>query len=441
MTTETDREAAIAKVIASATRLGVELDEREAAEWVAAMENEATGGDLVMDVDTGVYGHRISMLDFKPQDLARFREMAKVVGFDDRPPQVLTALAISGSAAQSKVNAYPADCDFFERIHIKADTRTRRAPSSPTSSARRRSRRRRSDASTVGGEVRYAPVVGDEGRQADRHLGADVVDHGGDPGRADGGHARRRGAPRVHVADGIASRAGASSTGSSPTRPAASWRTRATCWTRRGRRRTARSCRSTASSTRTTRRSTSSPSPIPLFSKLVKELSADSVDDYVEQLEHEVWKYTVKEPNYGKAARRMYNVFRMNGKYREAAYIRELFDEPVTALYQVSALVRTLDDAANSGDTFDTDMMVSQVDGLIMSAIQALDGPEESEMVAHLLKLRNSLQARESHEERSEEMSGIQDAALEAVNTYFERALRSVPEIEAYLEDIVVRAP
>ena len=92
---------------------------------------------------------------------------------------------------------------------------------------------------------------------------------------------------------------------------------------------------------------------IPLFSKLVKELSADSVDDYVDTLEHEVWKYTVKEPNYGKAARRMYNVFRMNGQYREASYIRELFDEPVTALYQVSALIRTLDDAASSGDVFD----------------------------------------------------------------------------------------
>ena len=99
---------------------------------------------------------------------------------------------------------------------------------------------------------------------------------------------------------------------------------------------------------------------IPLFSKLVKELSADSVDDYVDTLEHEVWKYTVKEPNYGKAARRMYNVFRLNGKYQEAAYIRELFDEPVTALYQVSALIRTLDDAASSGDTFDTDTMVSR---------------------------------------------------------------------------------
>ena len=34
-------------------------------------------------------------------------------------------------------------------------------------------------------------------------------------------------------------------------------------------------------------------------------------------------------------------------------------------------------------------------------------------------------------------MSGIQDAALKAVNDYFERALRSVPEIDAYLQEIV----
>ena len=70
---------------------------------------------------------------------------------------------------------------------------------------------------------------------------------------------------------------------------------------------------------------------IPIFSKLVKELSADTVDDYVETLEHEVWKYTVQEPSYGKVARRLYNVFRMNGHYAEAAFIRELFDEPITA--------------------------------------------------------------------------------------------------------------
>ena len=123
MATEVTKDEAIARVVASATRFGVELNEDEAAEWVAAMETEASGGELVVNVETGVYGHRVTMLDFGPADLARFREMSKIVGFEDRPPQVLTALSISGSAAQSKINAFPADCDFFERIHIKADTR------------------------------------------------------------------------------------------------------------------------------------------------------------------------------------------------------------------------------------------------------------------------------------------------------------------------------
>ena len=113
----------------------------------------------------------------------------------------------------------------------------------------------------------------------------------------------------------------------------------------------------------------------------------------------------------------------------------------MTALYQVAALIRTLDDAANSGDDFDVETMTAEVDRLIMSAIQALDGPEEAEMVGHLLRLRNSIQKRGTEADRADDMTGIQNAALGAVNSYFERALRSVPEIDAYLQEIAKRAP
>jgi hypothetical protein len=41
----------------------------------------------------------------------------------------------------------------------------------------------------------------------------------------------------------------------------------------------------------------------------------------------------------------MYNVFRLTGRYEEAAYLRELFDEPTTMLYQVWSLIRTIDDS------------------------------------------------------------------------------------------------
>jgi hypothetical protein len=443
MASDTTKDAAaIARVVASATRLGVELDEREAAEWVAAMETEASGGELVVDVDSGVYGLRVTMLDFQPEDLARFREMALVVGFEDRPPQVLTALSISGSAAQSKINAYPADCDFFERVHIKADTREEAC----------------AILADLMREKALDTATGPTHRLWEVKLGTHPV------AATKGGAAIGAGSPmswtleeikagqmEVALADGSLRVYTWDEASHEPGWCKLDWviadKTRGQL----------ANASNVLDPTWEAPDGTIVPldgfldpyyqevyldsDSIPLFSKLVKELSADSVDDYVDTLEHEVWKYTVKDPNYGKAARRMYNVFRMNGRYTEAAFIRELFDEPVTALYQVSALIRTLDDAANSGETFDTDTMVAQVDGLIMSAIQALDGPDEAKMVGHLLTLRNSLQAHESHAERSEEMTGIQDAALGAVNDYFERALRSVPEIEAYLEDIAKRAP
>ena len=69
---------------------------------------------------------------------------------------------------------------------------------------------------------------------------------------------------------------------------------------------------------------------IPIFSKLAKHVSEDALGDYCDALEKEVHHY-LGDPNYGKAARRMYNLFRMNGRYAEAAYIRELFDEPASS--------------------------------------------------------------------------------------------------------------
>jgi len=86
---------------------------------------------------------------------------------------------------------------------------------------------------------------------------------------------------------------------------------------------------------------------VPIFSKLAQHVSANALDDYVAALEHEVKKYLTKDVNYGKAAKRMYNIFRLTGRYEEAGFLRELFDEPATMLYQVWSLIRTIDDAAS----------------------------------------------------------------------------------------------
>jgi hypothetical protein len=440
--TDAERAAAIARIVESAERLGVELDQREAEDWVAAMETEARGGDLVVDVNTGVYGHRVSMLDFAPEDLARFREIGKIVGFDDRPPEVLTALSISGSAAQSKINSFPADCDYFERINIKAETQA-------AACAVLADMIKEKALATASGpghrlwEVKFG-VHKAEGKKGGKPVGVGspmswTIDE------------IRAGEMEVELMDGSKIvRTWADAT-TDPGWCKLDW---VIADTSRGK---------LANASNVLDTTWEGPDgkivpldgfldpyfqevyldadSIPLFSRLVKELSADTVDDYVEALNHEIWKYMVVDPSYGKVARRLYNVFRMSGHYAEAAFIRELFDEPVTALYQVAALIRTVDDAANSGDDFDAETMTATVDRLIMSAIQALDGPQEAEMVGHLLRLRDSIQKRGDEAGRADDMATVQDAAMKAVNDYFERMLRSVPEVDAYLKEIIARAP
>ena len=84
---------------------------------------------------------------------------------------------------------------------------------------------------------------------------------------------------------------------------------------------------------------------LPMFAKVAKFVTDDALDEYVDRLEEEVRKYLTDHLNYGKAAKRMYNVFRLSGRHLDAAFVRELFDEPATILYQVGSLIVTLDNA------------------------------------------------------------------------------------------------
>ena len=153
-------------------------------------------------------------------------------------------------------------------------------------------------------------------------------------------------------------------------------------------------------------------------------------------------KYTVISPNHGKAARRMYNVFRLTGRYPEAAYVRELFDEPVTALYQLAALLQTVADASTAGgEVFDRELLLTQMDQLIVSAIAALDGPEEAVLVQRLTRFRDALAdgGAQRDADRQALVDASRDEALGQVDGFFRRTLRAVPSIDAYLDEIASR--
>jgi hypothetical protein len=433
----------IGRIVEFGQRMGIEIDQAEAEAWVAAMESEAIGGDIRLDVDTGVYGHRVTMADYSAADLARFRDMARIVGIEDRPPAVTTALALSGSAAQGKIQRYPADCDFFERVHIVAATRdeavallggllrdkalaTLRGPGYRLWEAKWGTW---DEAGTVrgvpvkpGSWISWSPLEVEAGSIVLVRLDGSVrqVTWAEAPGR-----------PGWSKLDWVVSDRGRGILANASIVLDPTWEA--------------------PDGTIVPLDGFLEPyfqevyleaQSIPLFSRLVKQLGADAVDDYVEQLEGEVRKYvTGAHPNFGKAARRLYNVFRLSGRYAEAAYLRELFDEPVTALYQLAAQLETVDDAAQAGDTFDRESLIAQLDRLIMSAIAALEGSDEAMMVARLTRLREAIEEQASSVQREEDIAHARAAAMDAVNDYFRRALEAVPSIAEYLQALVSATP
>ncbi|HUG30750.1 MAG TPA: hypothetical protein VMQ65_09605 [Candidatus Limnocylindria bacterium] len=427
---------ATARLLDAAQAIGIEIDREEAERWIAAVSAESAGM-LTVDVDTGVYGHRITMEDHDAADLARFRRMARVVGFEDRLPHVTTALALSGSAAQARIHRFPADADFFERVHVQAPTRE-------TACQLLGEVIRDKALATMRGEGHRLQEVKFGNWPVDGTVNGRAVKHGQSvtwrPAEveagsiayvaADGTAGVLRWEDAAHdpgwcKLDWVIADAGDRKLVNASNMLDATWEA--------------------PDGTITPLDGFLDPyyqevyletESIPLFSRLVKELGADSVADYVEQLVEEVYKYTVKEPNFGKASRRLYNIFRITGRYPEAAYIRELFDEPVTALYQVGAILRTLDEAAGAGDAFATEGMVTQIDGLIMSAIGGLEGSSEAEMVRRLLGIRDAFTNRAELAIRDEDIVAAQEHAMREVNAYFERVLMRVPSIQAYLEEI-----
>lgn len=425
----------LTQIIESANRLGVEISEAEALQWLSAMAVESDS-EISMDLETGVFGHKVVMLDFSPADLARFREIGRLVEFKDQPGLVETALALSGSSAQSKIQTFPGDCDYFERVNIIADTRE-----DACQILARIMRQKALD--TLKGPT-YQLIEVKFGSYPFDMLKEDKLMKMGTP--------ISWSAPEIKEGKIEAFRPDG-------TRVTVLWEEAASdpgwCkldWViadpKRGQLANASNMLDV-----TWEAPDGSITPldnyldayfqevyleaesVPIFSKLMKHASPDALDEYVFQLEKEVNKYLTKDINYGKAAKRMYNVFRLTGRYEEAAYLRELFDEPTTMLYQVWSLIRTIDDSFSPGSAISMDVVLSHADELIISVITALEGDQETEIVRRLLKLRDSMTRQETTDELSAETEAAREHVINIVNNFFYEKMNSIPTIKAYMDD------
>jgi len=376
------------------------------------------------------------MLDFNPEDLKHFREVGRLVEFQDKPGVVETALALSGSAAQSKIQSYPGDCDYFERVNIKAPTReqacailadlmrdkvlsTERGPTYQMIEIKFGSfpyevilnERKVPEGSPISWKPEQVRAEQIEAQHPD-----------GSPAIIRWEKAALN--PGWCKLDWVVADAQRHQLSNASNMLDVTWEA--------------------PDGTITPLDGYLDPyfqevyleaDSIPIFSKLARHVSSDALDSYVAQLEKEVNKYLTKDINYGKAAKRMYNVFRLTGRYEEAAFLRELFDEPTTILYQVWSLIRTIDDCFKPDGSIGIQELLTQADQLILSVIRALEGEEEAEIVRLLLRLKDSL----AHQESSRELSGPAEAAraevINVVNNFFYEKLTSVPTIKAYIEE------
>lgn len=432
-----DPTADVHRIVESAKSLGVEMDEAEALRWLSSMAAQGGGGgDVVFDAASGTFGHRIQMLDFSTEDLAYFRQIGEIVGIEDRPGHVETALALSGSAAQSRIQSHPGDCDYFERVNVIAPTRE--------------------DACRVFADVlrekALATETGATYRLVDVRFGsypADVV-RGGETvpaGTSIGWSPDEIRAGRIEAA----SPAGEfveirwDEVAYDPGWCKLDWVVADPVRTR------VANASNMLDVTWEAPDGTVTPldgyldpyyqevyleaESIPIFSKIVRNLSPDALDHYIDQLEGEVRK-NIEKKNYGKAAKRMYNVFRLSGRYQEAVYLRELFDEPATALYQAAAMIRSLDEAAHPGSGIDEATLVAQADELIESVVAVLEGAVEEQLVERLLAVRESMKRGADAVARYEAVRAASQVVTELVNAYFQVRLYGIDEVRAYLEGL-----
>ncbi len=432
-------EEEVQRIVEAARKLGVEVDEVDATHWLTAMAGaQSDPGDFTVDAASGVFGHRITLLDFDPETLEHYRKLAEIVEIPDRPG-VETAISLSGSAAQSRVQLFPGDADFFERVNIQADTQE--------------------ESCRILGEVlrdkALAEFKGENYELVEVKWGtylAAVVRQGKEI---------QAGSPISWDAEDVeAGRFDALTPEGAAMTIEWDYGCQDPGWCKldwviaepeKG-----RVVHASNMLDVTWEKPDGEIVPldgfldpyfqevyldaqsIPLFTKLVKQLSPSALQDYVGALEHEVTKYSRHDPrNFGKVAKRLYNIFRLTGRWPEAAFVRELFDEPAALLYQVAALLDTIDEALEEGESLDHETLIDQTDNLIRTVVRVCEGPEEEQIVDALLKLRDDLSGRrELGDERALLLSSSYQQVGTLVNEYFEARLHLLPEIVDYLESL-----
>jgi hypothetical protein len=422
--------------IAAARRAGVEADEHEARQWmlaVAADDPEAVS----VDRGSGVFGDHVALLDFDPQDLTRFLRLVPHARLSPHP-DVETAIAIAGSAAQGRVQLFPGDADFFERLHVRAadaDGAAKIVRAVMRATARRAFAERdvvlvevnlgtypeavieRGKPCAAGDSITWTPADVEAGRiVVGTPRGTDLAIDWNDVG-LEGGWVylgwivAERDEGRIALVSNMVD---------------ATWEDAGGV------------IRSLDGAIDPLSQEVYlEPAAMDLVVRLEQQVPGDARDSYRAAMRAEVLHYTRAEPNFAKAAKRLYNLFRVSDQLEAAAYVRELFDEPAARLYQVPGLLEAADLALDPASGIDRETVLRQLD-LVADAIAAVtDGGPEAVLLAAVRRLRDDVAA-DGDADASWDMvlADVRKQCAVIVSEFFRARLLAYARIRDFIESL-----
>jgi hypothetical protein len=425
------------EAIATARRLGLEADAEEARQWMVAVAASDEADRIAADAEIGVFGDRVSLLDFDPSDLAHFRALVPRVRIEPTP-EIESAFAIAGSAAQGRIQPFPGDSDFFERVHVHADTEE---------DAKRIFR-----AALRATALRAAAQPDIVLIEVDLGVYPEPVVQRGVP--LDAGHTIEwttndvvegkmvvtapDGTPRTYAWDDAD--------------PGTGWLY--LYWIVADRENERISLASNVldvtwedadgvihsldgSVDPLVQEVYLEASALPLVERLQALVAPGAREAYRDAMREQVLHYSTVEQSYGKVAKRLYNLCRVADELEAAAYVRELFDEPPARLYQVPGLLEAADHARDPESGIDREMVFRQLAVIRESIADATDGADEAELLAELRDVEEAA-LREGGESGDWEtaLADVRERSSVLVNEFFRTRLLAHDRVREIVDSL-----
>lgn len=391
---------------------------------------EDDDGTVLTASQEGIFGLQEVVADFDVAELERLREVARTVRTVEQEG-VRSAIALAGSAAQSKFQLFPGDCDLFERVHLEAPTREAALKLLALTMVQ-----------TVANVFPHPRLQFSEMKlglhPADAQKG-DTVVRKGEPISWNLTDLDAR-AQTVQNADGDAIRLelGASENPgfvkldwihADAERDRIVWVSKVIDATWQAPDGTVTPLDGIVDSfyqevyledeTR------------PFVEQLIDKVTPSGLGDYVGQLEKEIRKYTSPgHENYGKVAKRLYNIYRITNKQEQVLRLRELFDDPAARLYQVQAVVYALQPVLG-GVRLEVEAVRGQLQEVEDILNDCYKGADVEELVALVGDLPNL-----DPEARRTAMTRLADTTTRSMSEYFKAELERDPAIASYLTSL-----